>query len=245
MIYMENDYGINLGDGRYKAISEIRKAKCVIFDLDGTLVNTIDDLGLACDYLLKKQGIEPHWSANDYKEFVGNGAKLLVQRAFDYKLTDEELDEQYALFKIKYDEIKLEHAYAYEGIREVLEALKANGVKLAVCTNKPDIAAKGMVEELFGKDLFDYIQGALDDKPKKPDTALPNIILNALSVNPEDVVWIGDSDVDIASADNIGCKSIAVTWGFRSYEVLSLSHPTLILDSPKDILNIFNFSIDN
>lgn len=91
MIYM-NDYGIEIDDGLYEIIAEIRQAKCIIFDLDGTLVNTIDDLAGACDYLLKEQGIEPKWNLNDYKRFVGNGAKLLVSRAFDGKLSDAELE---------------------------------------------------------------------------------------------------------------------------------------------------------
>lgn len=218
--------------------------KCIIFDLDGTLVETIDDLGLACDYLLKEKGIEPKWTKADYKQFVGNGAKLLVERAFEGKLSPEELEKQYELFKIKYNEIKLDNAYAYEGMKDVVNTFKQNGFKVAVCTNKPNTAAVDMVKTLYGEDTFDYILGATDDVAKKPNTEMPNIILNYLNIKPNDCVWIGDSSVDIETAKNLGCESIAVTWGFRPFSELFKCYPTVIVDKPKEILKFFNLVID-
>ena len=213
--------------------------KCAIFDLDGTLVNTIIDLGRACDYLLENSGIEPKWSENDYKAFVGNGAKLLVSRAFNGKLSPEELEKQYSAFKIKYNAIKMENAYIYDGMLDVVHTIKSNGIKVAVCTNKPDAAAKGMVEALFGTEVFDIIVGATDDLPKKPDTAMPNKILTKLNLSADECIWIGDSAVDIESAKNLGCKSIAVTWGFRSVESLLQCNPDYGVNSPKEILDVF------
>ena len=215
--------------------------KCVIFDLDGTLVDTVDDLGLACDYLLKQKGIAPQWTKDDYKAFVGNGAKLLVKRAFSGMLSETELDEQYALFKKKYGEIKLDHAYVYESVAEVVKTLKGNGIKLAVCTNKPNAAAIGMVEHFFGSDTFEIVRGALDGIPKKPDPTLANEIAESLGVNAKECVWIGDSAVDIESAENFGCECIAVTWGFRSRESLLERDPDYIIDDPKDIFKILTF----
>ncbi len=215
--------------------------KCVIFDLDGTLVNTIEDLGLACDYLLEKHGRELKWTIDDYKNFVGNGAKLLVERAFEGELSANELEEQYQQFKIKYNEIKMEHACAYEGIKEVVSTLKENNIKLAVCTNKPDVAAKGMIEDIFGNGMFDVVYGAVDTMPKKPDPTIAKKIIKELNVTPNECVWIGDSAVDIETAKNLGCKSIGVTWGFRSFEHLFKAYPTLILNEPKEILKIFDF----
>ena len=215
--------------------------KCVIFDLDGTLVDTIDDLGIACDHLLKEKGIMPQWTKDDYKSFVGNGAKLLVKRAFSGMLSEEELDEQYELFKKKYGEIKLDHAYVYAGMAEVVKVLKENGIKLAVCTNKPNAAAIGMVEHFFGASTFEIVRGALDGIPKKPDPAMATQIAEALGVNAGDCVWIGDSAVDIESADKFGCECIAVTWGFRPRKSLSERDPDYIIDDPKDILKILNF----
>lgn len=239
-----NNYEINTEYGDNETVYKIRKSKCIIFDLDGTLVNTIDDLGLACDYLLKKQGIESRWTENDYKNFVGNGARLLVSRAFEGRLSEAELDEQYALFKVKYNEIKLDNACAYDGMIQIVNAFREYGYKLAVCTNKPNEAAVGMVESIYGKNAFDYILGASDNVAKKPSPDMANIILKALNVEAEDCVWIGDSSVDIKSAKNIGCESIAVTWGYRFYESLLAESPSLIINSPKDILKIFNLAID-
>lgn len=230
-----NDYELNFN---------VNNIKCIIFDLDGTLVNTIDDLGLACDYLLKKQGIMPEWTKDDYKCFVGNGARLLVSRAFKERLTEAELDEQYSLFKVKYNEIKLDNAHAYEGMPEIVIQLKNNGYKLAVCTNKPNEAAVDMVEKIYGKNVFDFILGASDDIPKKPAPDMADIILKRLDVKADECVWIGDSSVDIESAGNIGCKSIAVTWGFRSRESLTLSVPSMIIDTPKEISKILKISVD-
>jgi len=214
------------------------KIKCVIFDLDGKLVNTIVDLGRACDYLLKNSGIESKWTEDNYKAFVGNGAKLLVERAFNGQLNPEQLEEQYAAFKIKYNEIKMENAYVYAGMFDVVKVIKDKGIKLAVCTNKPDKAAKGMVEELFGKDAFDIVLGATDNLPKKPDTAMADKILSELAISADECIWIGDSSVDIESAKNLGCKSIAVTWGFRSVESLLVCRPDYIVNSPKEIFDI-------
>lgn len=215
------------------------RIKCAIFDLDGTLVNTITDLGLACDYLLKSSGIEPVWTEDDYKSFVGNGAKLLVSRAFDSKLNDRELEEQYALFKMKYNEIKMNHAHIYDGMFDVVSKIKERGINIAVCTNKPHTAAVGMVKQLFGDSFFDVIVGASDDMPKKPDPAMAFKILKETDAKPDECVWIGDSSVDMESAGNLGCESIAVTWGFRPRESLLKYKPALIAEKPEDILKFF------
>ncbi len=219
--------------------------QCIIFDLDGTLVNTIDDLGLACDYLLEKHGKALKWTVADYKNFVGNGAKLLVKRAFENKLSDSELDSIYEEFKVKYNEIKLDHAHVYLGMEKVVKKLKDAGIILVVCTNKPDLAAKGMINSLFPENVFDVVQGALDNKPKKPDPLVPLEILDSLSIKPENTVWIGDSNVDIESARNLGCLGIGVTWGFRPADNLISAGADIILNKPEDILKIFKIRIDN
>ena len=105
--------------------------KCAIFDLDGTLVYSIDDLGLATDYVLKQYGKEPKWTTDDYRLFVGNGAKKLVERAFEHKLSPAELEKAYEMFKEKYNEILLDHAHLYDGIKEQLDILKQKGIKIA------------------------------------------------------------------------------------------------------------------
>ena len=112
------------------------KYRYTVFDLDGTLVNTLDDLAGACKILLKRYDFDAQWTMDDYRQFVGNGLKKLVERAFDHTLSEDELNARYAECKEIYDTIKLDHAHAYDGIKEQLGMLKEKGVKLCVVTNK-------------------------------------------------------------------------------------------------------------
>ena len=193
------------------------KIKCAVFDLDGTLVNTIDDLAGATEILLKNHNFESHWTLEDYIRFVGNGAKKLVERAFDETLDEKTLCERYEEFKPIYDKIKLDHAHAYDGVKEQLDILKEKGIKLCVVTNKPDVAAHGMVEHIFGKGFFDVIIGCI----------------------PKEAIFFGDSEVDMRTAKNAGIEAIGCSWGFRSFEVLFKENPSVIIDEPKYISKLF------
>ena len=146
--------------------------KCALFDLDGTLVDTAEDLGRATAYVLEQFGVVPKWTDADYRKFVGNGARILLDRAFEHKLNDSELDRALDMFKKKYNEILTDNAYIYDGIKDALDAIKSKGIKLAVVTNKPHQSAVIMLDKLFGSNYFDLIIGAQEDKPKKPDPYL-------------------------------------------------------------------------
>ena len=209
--------------------------KCAVFDLDGTLVNTIDDLKFACDTVLKEYGRSFEWSEADYKRFVGNGLKKLVERVFDHSLNEAELDEAFRKASALYNDIKLDHAYAYGGIKEQLEILKDKGIKLAVVTNKPDNAAKDMVYKIFGENTFDFISGAVEGTPHKPHPASTFRALEALDCKPEEAIFFGDSNVDMQTAKNAGIKAIGVLWGFRSREELEKEEPFAIIDKPEMI----------
>lgn len=212
--------------------------KCVIFDLDGTLVNTIDDLAGACEILLKKYGVESKWTNDDYKKFVGNGAKKLVYRAFGESLDEDTLNKRYEEFKPLYDSMKLDNAHIYDGINEQLEYLKKKGVKLCVVSNKPDVATKGMVEHFFGKGYFDYIVGGIDGVPVKPD---PTSTLNAIKYvgcKPNETIFFGDSEVDVRTAKNANVEAVACSWGYRTFETLFAESPDIIIDHPKYISNL-------
>ncbi len=212
--------------------------KCAVFDLDGTLVNTIDDLANCCNTLLKKYGYEYCWTESDYKRFVGNGAKKLVERAFDHKLSSEELDRIFAEFKELYNKTMLDNAYAYDGIKEQLALLKDKGIKLCVVTNKPNAAAVGMVEHIFGKEVFDFIAGVVDGKPTKPDPYSTRLALEAVGCTAEEAIYFGDSNVDMQTARNAGIEAVGVTWGFRSFEELFAEHPSVIIDEPGYIIKL-------
>ncbi|MBE6720680.1 MAG: HAD family hydrolase [Ruminococcaceae bacterium] len=212
-----------------------RKIKCAVFDLDGTLVNTIDDLGNTCNFLIEKYGYKYVWNKNDYKKFVGNGAKKLVERAFGGKLSGDELERIYAEFKVIYERTMLDNAYAYEGIKEQLDILKSKGIKLCVVTNKPNIAAQGMVEHFFGKGYFDVISGVVDGKPTKPDPYTTLLALKSVGCLPDEAIYFGDSNVDMRTARNAGIEAVGVTWGFRSFEELFAENPSVIIDKPEYI----------
>ena len=209
--------------------------KCAVFDLDGTLVNTIDDLGNACNTLLRKYGYNYNWSEADYKRFVGNGAKKLVERAFGGKLSEEKLNNIYAEFKELYAKTMLDNAYAYDGIKEQLDILKSKEIKLCVVTNKPNEAARGMVEHIFGEGYFDFISGVVDGKPTKPDPYSTLIALEAVDCTADEAIYFGDSNVDMQTAKNAGIEAVGVTWGFRTFEELFAEHPSIIIDEPKYI----------
>lgn len=213
--------------------------KCAIFDLDGTLVNTIDDLGNATDYVLEKYGKDKKWTISDYRMFVGNGAKKLIERAFEHTLSPDELENAYEMFKIKYQEILLDNAHIYDGIKEQLDILKKKGVKIAVVTNKPHLSAVKMIETLFGKGYFDLITGAKDDMPRKPDPTTTKATLKALNCKANDAIFFGDSDVDVKTAKNAGIEAIACSWGYRSFESLLAQSPSAIIDEPKYISKLF------
>lgn len=215
------------------------RIKCAVFDLDGTLINTIDDLAAACNILIEKYGFDAQWSIEDYKKFVGNGAKKLVERAFNHTLDEKTLQARYEEFKVIYNKIKLDNAHAYSGIKEQLDIIKNLGVKICVVTNKPDIAAKGMVEHIFGTGYFDFIIGCVDGVPTKPDPSTVNIALSKLSCKPSEAIYFGDSEVDMQTAKNAGIEAVGCSWGFRSFEQLFRENPSIIIDEPKYISKLF------
>lgn len=213
--------------------------KCAIFDLDGTLVNTIDDLANACNVLLKKYNFEANWTIEDYTSFVGNGAKILVARAFDNTLDEETLTARYEEFKPLYDAMKLDNAHAYDGIKQQLDILKEKGIKLCVVSNKPDIAAVGMVEHIFGKGYFDFIIGCRDGIPVKPNPQTTQMALEAVGCKAKEAIFFGDSEVDMKTAKNAGIEAVGCSWGFRSFETLFREHPSIIIDEPSYISKLF------
>lgn len=213
--------------------------KCAVFDLDGTLVNTIEDLGLATDFVLKAYGVDVEYTEADYKKMVGNGAKKLVERAFDGRLSDDKLQEAYALFKEKYNEIKMDHAKPYPGIKDALDSLKEKDILLGVVTNKPNEAAQGMVAQFFGEGYFDVVVGATDELPKKPDPTTLKMALKKLGCKVTEGIYFGDSNVDMITGRNAGIETVGCSWGFRSFGELFAENPSVIIDEPRYITKLF------
>lgn len=211
--------------------------KLIIFDLDGTLCNTIYDLADAVNYALEKMGYPTH-SVEEVRTFVGNGIKNLIIRSMPKEERQEEKIEETKKFFFEYYRVHFaDKTVAYDGILEMLNTLKEKGIKLAVCTNKEDLMAKSVVKKLFG-DIFSLVLGQGDSFPLKPEPDSSLYIMNELKAKREETVFIGDSDVDIKTAKNLGVLSIGVTWGFRDKQELIDNGCVYLAESPCDIIKL-------
>lgn len=211
--------------------------KAVIFDLDGTLVNSLFDLATACDYALSQKGFPTH-TVEEYKYFIGNGIPKLIERALPEVNRNAYTIEVVKEIFLKYYSVHFaDKTVAYGGMKETVTELKNRGLKLAVVTNKADNMAKSVVKAVYG-DIFDIVVGLNDKFPAKPNAASTLDTLNKLSVTPDECVFVGDSAVDIQTANNAGIKSVGVLWGFRDREELMENGATYIIDNPQELLQI-------
>ena len=207
-----------------------------IFDLDGTLLNTLPDLVRLTNKVLEERGWPPR-TRDEILGFVGNGGRALMGRAAPEGTPDEQLDELFARWRelFKTDGHKLTRPY--DGIPELLAELKARGAKLGVLSNKFDAAAKAVIEERF-PNTFDLVRGEGGDIPRKPDPAGLQLLMRQLGVAPERTVYIGDSSYDVEVARNAGTFGVAVSWGYRSVDVLAPLGPDAIIYNPSELLNL-------
>lgn len=205
-----------------------------IFDLDGTLLNTLNDLAASTNYALRQSGMPEH-SVNDVRLFVGNGVKKLMERAIPGGLDNPKFDETYATFRKHYLEHSLDTTKPYDGIPEVLAELKRRGKRLAIVSNKFYAATQELAHHFF-PDTIEVAIGEREDIRKKP---APDTVLEAmrqLGVGKEGSVYVGDSDVDIDTARNCGLPCISVLWGFRDRQFLIDHGATHLIDSPEELL---------
>ncbi len=192
-------------------------AKAILFDLDGTLADTLADLAYATNRTLEKHGLPTH-PIEAYRQFVGNGARNLVAAAADAK--DEAfIDMLLNDFIADYKEHLLDRTRPYDGVIETLDALCASGLSVAIVTNKPHVQAVRLAQHLFGE-RFTVIYGGCADYPKKPDPASAELAMNALDVKASECVFVGDSDVDVYTAHKVGMPCIGCAFGFRGEEEL-------------------------
>ena len=211
--------------------------KACIFDLDGTLTDTLESLAYSVNETMKEMGM-PQITTEQCREFVGNGAKVLIEKTLkasgDEKLT--RFDEAYETYLRIFDKCCTYRVKPYPGIPEMLKEMKAQGLKLGVLSNKPDRQAVHVVEEIFGKNIFDHIQGQKDGVPRKPDPTAVLSIAAEFGSAPSETLYIGDSEVDGATGKAAGMDTVLVTWGFRSRYVLEAAEPYRIVDSTDEIL---------
>ena len=205
-----------------------------IFDLDGTLLSSLDDLAASTNYALRWAGM-PERTLEEVRMFVGNGVKLLMERAIPDGQQNPRFEEVYAKFREHYLKHNLDRTHPYDGVLELLAELKRRGKKLAIVSNKFYAATQDLAHHFFA-DTIEVAIGERENIRKKPapDTVLE--ALRQLGASKDGAVYIGDSDVDVMTAKNSGLPCISVLWGFRDKEFLIEYGATLFVESPHEIL---------
>lgn len=210
----------------------------VIFDLDGTLLNTLGDLRAATNHALEVRGLPPH-SMEEIRQFIGNGIRLLICRAMPEGTPEAEIDAALDDFKAYYAAHIHDRTVPYDGIPQLLTALKKRGIQVAVLSNKIDSASQQLIEYFFpGK--TDVVFGEHVGVPRKPDPTSCRMVMQQLGVQPEQVLYVGDSGTDMQTAKNAGLYAVGVTWGFRSKEVLLEYGADVLVHRPEQILQILD-----
>ena len=213
--------------------------KACIFDLDGTLTDTLTAIAHFGNAALSANGFDTY-DTDRYRSFVGDGRRKLIERMLDAqgKLNEENYAAVCAAYDAAYEADPLYKTTAYKGINELLTALKASGMHLAVCSNKPDNVVHGVIERVFAPDTFDCVRGAIDGGAVKPDPSSALEIAEKLGARPDECLFIGDTNVDIFTAKNAGMTSVGVLWGFRDREELEEANADYIIAAPEELLQI-------
>lgn len=209
--------------------------KLVIFDLDGTLLNTIADLADATNYALAKNGFPTH-EEDKYKYFVGNGADMLIQRALPEGTSKEVFDEVRKDFISQYTTHASVKTAPYPGIVEMLKTLESKGIKMAVASNKPHRETEKVVAHYFPDIHFQLVFGHRAGYNPKPDPQIVFDILSELKIEKHDTLYVGDSSVDMQTAKAGGLYGIGCSWGFRTKEELLENGADAIIDSPEELI---------
>ena len=211
--------------------------KLVIFDLDGTLLNTIGDLAACCNHMLRQRGLEEH-SYEEYCHFVGNGVTRLVERALPEALrtTDYIAAARKDFVEYYYDNID-NYSVAYDGVHELLQRCVDAGATLAVASNKFHSGTNRLIERFFGDIEFAAIYGNRDGFPLKPDRAIIDLIMEQCGATADNTYMVGDSGIDIQTARAAGVHAIGVSWGFRDRQELVESGAEYIADNTEELFD--------
>lgn len=211
--------------------------KACIFDLDGTLTNTLESMTYSVNLTLKEMGLS-QITKDQCRMFVGNGARVLIEESLkvsgDPKAS--RIEEGMKIYGRIFDQNCTYHVTLYEGILEMLKALKDRGIHLAVLSNKPDRQTVKVVKEIFGDNIFDYAQGQKDGIRRKPAPDGVWYLMEQMQVSKEECLYIGDSEVDAATGKNAGLKTIGVLWGFRDRKTLETAGADHLIERPEELL---------
>ena len=212
-----------------------RKDRAVLFDLDGTLLNTLADIAGAMNTALASFGL-PAWERDAYRFLVGNGARILAERAVRERteLTDRVLE----VYQREYKGRLLEETRPYDGIPEMLRQMTARGIPLAVFSNKPDADTRKIIAHFFPEIPFVHVQGQLPDVPRKPDPTGAKAIAAEMGVPPERFFYAGDTSVDMECARRAGMIPVGVLWGFRTFTELQGSGAEHLIARPDELTRL-------
>lgn len=207
-----------------------------IFDLDGTLLNTLDDLAASVNYALRTHGM-PERTLDEVRSFVGNGVRLLMERAIPEGSANPRFEETFATFRAYYMEHSLDTTRPYDGIPEMIHALKQRGCRLAVVSNKFYAATQELIRHFFPEITVAIGEHEAEGIRKKPAPDTVFEALRQLGVGKEKAVYVGDSDVDLQTACNSGLPCISVLWGFRNRDFLLAHGATTFISRPEELLS--------
>lgn len=210
--------------------------KACIFDLDGTLTDTLESLAHSVQLTLEEMNLPPI-TREQCRQFVGNGARVLMEKSLKAAGDAEasRLEEGMEVYRRIFDENCTYHVTPYPDMTDVLTELKRKGIRLAVLSNKPHRQTLKVVEEIFGTGLFDYAAGQRESVRRKPDPDGVIRIMEALGVQKEECLYVGDSEVDIRTGKNAGVRTVGVAWGFRTREELEEAEAETIICSPREL----------
>ncbi len=209
--------------------------KLCVFDLDGTLVDSLRDIADSTNFALKKNGFPQH-DLHEYPDFICDGLPALIRQALGNNYSPEASLRLTADFTCYYNSHFDNHTRPYQGMTELLNNIRAHDIKLAVLSNKPDHFVKVIMDKMYPDVVFQKMQGKSDLFPQKPAPDSLLYILEKLEAKVDETIYIGDSNVDVFTAQNAGVKAIGVTWGFRTRQELEEAGADYIVESPHDIM---------
>ena len=213
--------------------------KLCIFDLDGTVLNTLETIAYYGNQALIKNGIEPIES-KEYRYLVGTGIKNLIRKMLVFRecYSPDLFDRVFWDYDTAYNANTSYLTVIYDGLKAVLDTLKAKDIRLAIVSNKPDFAVRSVVEKIFGKGYFDYVTGQKPGGVLKPDPAEVLAVMDTLSIPPSRCLYFGDTATDMQTGKAAGIFTVGVSWGFRDARELWDSGADTVIDTPSEILNL-------
>jgi len=211
--------------------------KAVIFDLDGTLIDSLEDLANSVNQTLSEFGFDTH-KINAYKYFIGDGVKVLLQRATNNNLDEQTIEKLHKRFKVIYKKEIDSKTKVYDGIYELFEKLEKENYPKAILSNKPHNFTLDYIKKFFGDYSFINISGQKDSIPKKPDPKAALLIADEFKKDVKDIYFVGDTKIDIQTAKNAGMIAIGVLWGFRDEKELRENGADFIVSNTNELYNI-------